>query len=209
VARGPAEFWQRWHVSLSTWFRDYVYIPLGGSRGSAPRRAVNVLATFLLSGLWHGASWNYVLWGFFHGLLLLGGRVLAPFAPRGKFWTAIAAPMQVAVMFALVNIGWLMFRETDTAYLFRDLTMSPFQATPLERQTGVYLFLFAALYSLPLWIHAAWELRAERRAAMAAVPAAPASPRRMAFEAVACGVLFAIILVFRSRTSLDFIYFQF
>jgi alginate O-acetyltransferase complex protein AlgI len=209
LARGPADFWHRWHISLSSWFRDYVYIPLGGSRGSPPRRACNVLATFVLSGFWHGASWNYVLWGFFHGLLLVGARALAPFAPRGKVWTAVAAPFQVAMMFAVVNVGWLMFRETDTAYLIRDFTLSPFHATPLERQTGLYLFLFAALYSLPLLIHAAWELTAREQAG-AAVPAASlTSPRRMALEAVLCGVLFAMILVFRSRTSLDFIYFQF
>ena len=209
ISRGPAEFWRRWHISLSSWFRDYVYTPLGGSRGSAPRRGFNVLATFVLSGFWHGASWNYVLWGFFHGLLLLGGRALAPLAPRRKPWTAVMAPLQAGVMFALVNVGWLMFRETDSAYLIRDLTMSPFHATPLERQTGLYLFLLAAFYSLPLWIHAAWELGADRRAATAPGTTARVSGRRMAFEAVACGILFAMILVFRSRTSLDFIYFQF
>jgi alginate O-acetyltransferase complex protein AlgI len=209
ISRGPAEFWHRWHISLSSWFRDYVYIPLGGSRGSAPRRGFNVLATFVLSGFWHGASWNYVLWGFFHGLLLLGGRALAPLAPRRKVWAAVMAPLQAAVMFALVNVGWLMFRETDTAYLIHDLTMSPFHATLLERQTGLYLFLLAVFYSLPLWIHAAWELGAGSRAAMAPGTTAHMSGRRMAFEAVACGILFAMILVFRSRTSLDFIYFQF
>ena len=226
VSRGPGEFWHRWHISLSTWFRDYVYIPLGGSTlrnadcglRTNQSRAIrkirnhqsairNVMATFLLSGLWHGASWNYVLWGFFHGVLLLVGRALAPLAPRGKLGIAVAAPFQVAIMFVLVNIGWLMFRETDTAYLIRDLTLSPFRATPLERQTGFYLFLLVAFYSLPLWIHAAWELGVQKRAA--AAPAAVVNPRRMVLEAIGCGVLFALILVFRSRTSLDFIYFQF
>ncbi len=208
LARGPADFWHRWHISLSSWFRDYVYIPLGGSRGSPPRRAFNVLATFVLSGFWHGASWNYVLWGFFHGLLLVGARALTPFAPRGRIRAALAAPLQVVVMFGFVNVGWLMFRETDTASLLRDFTLSPFRATPLELQTGLYLFLFAVLYSLPLWMHAAWEHTGPERAG-AVAPGVSTSPRRMALEAVLCGVLFAIILVFRSRTSLDFIYFQF
>jgi D-alanyl-lipoteichoic acid acyltransferase DltB (MBOAT superfamily) len=209
LSRGPTEFWHRWHISLSSWFRDYVYIPLGGSRGSTPRRAFNVLATFILSGLWHGASWNYVVWGFFHGLLLVGARALAPLTPRGKLWTGVAAPFQVAAMFVLVNVGWLMFRETETAALLRDFTLSPFHATPLERQTGLYLFLLAALYSVPLWMHAAWELAARERFAAWAVPARIASPHRVAIEAAACGLLVAMILVFRSRTSLDFIYFQF
>ena len=209
LSRGPADFWHRWHISLSTWFRDYVYIPLGGSMGSAPRRALAVMATFVLSGFWHGASWNYVVWGFFHGLLLLGARVLARFAPRGGVRAALLLPLQVAVMFGLVNVGWLMFRETDTAFLIRDFALSPFGGTLIERQTGLYLFLLAALYSIPLWIYSAWELGAHGRTDAGGASDGFRTPRRLAFEAVTCGVLFAVILVFRSRTSLDFIYFQF
>jgi D-alanyl-lipoteichoic acid acyltransferase DltB (MBOAT superfamily) len=206
LSRGPADFWRRWHISLSSWFRDYVYIPLGGSHGSAPRRAFAVLATFVLSGFWHGASWNYVLWGFFHGMLLLAGRALSRFAPREGFWSALVSPLQVVVMFALVNVGWLMFRETETAFLIRDFSLSPFGWPLIERQAGLYLFLLAALYSVPLWIYSAWDLSGQKAAG--AIRVLP-SPRRLAFEAVTCGLLFAVILVFRSRTSLDFIYFQF
>ena len=75
LASGPADFWRRWNISLSTWFRDYVYIPLGGSRRGPWREAANIMITFLVSGLWHGASWNYVLWGAYHGALLLIARV--------------------------------------------------------------------------------------------------------------------------------------
>ena len=75
LARSPADFWRRWNISLSSWFRDYVYIPLGGSRLGTWLWTRNVLITFLLSGLWHGASWNYVLWGLYHGLLLLVTQV--------------------------------------------------------------------------------------------------------------------------------------
>ncbi len=71
LARGPIDFWRRWHISLSSWFRDYVYIPLGGSRRGRARTLVNVFLTFLISGLWHGASWNYVLWGAYHGVLVV------------------------------------------------------------------------------------------------------------------------------------------
>ena len=82
LATGPGDFWRRWNISLSTWFRDYVYIPLGGSRRGPWRQAANILITFLVSGLWHGASWNYVLWGAYHGALLViargpGGRGFA------------------------------------------------------------------------------------------------------------------------------------
>ena len=78
LAAGPADFWRRWNISLSTWFRDYVYIPLGGSRRGPWREAANIMITFLVSGLWHGASWNYVLWGAYHGTLLLIARLFGP-----------------------------------------------------------------------------------------------------------------------------------
>jgi alginate O-acetyltransferase complex protein AlgI len=82
-SRSPAEFWRRWHISLSTWFSDYVYVPLGGSRHGRLRQARNVLITFLLSGLWHGASWNYVVWGALNGLAVLPG-VLWPRGTRAR-----------------------------------------------------------------------------------------------------------------------------
>ena len=88
LASGPADFWRRWNISLSTWFRDYVYIPLGGSRRGPWREAANIMITFLVSGLWHGASWNYVLWGAYHGALLLiarrGRAFIRPQAPSPK-----------------------------------------------------------------------------------------------------------------------------
>src|SRR5690606_24310071 len=109
-ARTPQEFWRRWHISLSTWFRDYVYIPLGGSRRGMARELANIMMVFLLSGLWHGANWTFVLWGGYHGLLLVAQRLarLVPF--HVPVWMQ---PLQIAGMFVLVQIGWLMFREHD------------------------------------------------------------------------------------------------
>ena len=74
IAHSPTDFWRRWHISLSTWFRDFVYIPLGGNRVPALQREANLMATFLVSGLWHGANWNYVLWGLYHGTLVVVTR---------------------------------------------------------------------------------------------------------------------------------------
>lgn len=104
-SRSITEFWRRWHLSLSKWLRDYLYIPLGGSRRSAARTYVNLFITMLLGGLWHGASWTFVLWGGYHGLLLAleracGKRGLLP-AP---------AAVQTAATFLLVLFGWLLFR---------------------------------------------------------------------------------------------------
>jgi alginate O-acetyltransferase complex protein AlgI len=77
LARSPREFWRRWHISLSSWFRDYVYVPLGGSHSGHARNLRALLVTFIVSGLWHGASWNFALWGAYHGLLLAGQRYLS------------------------------------------------------------------------------------------------------------------------------------
>ena len=113
-------------------------------------------------------------------------------------------------MFVLTNVGWLLFRETELSAIIRDLTLSPFGVSELDRQTGAYLFLLAFGYSVPLWIQSLWvdATRAssvagqQERAALAPWP-------RLVLQGVACGLAFAAILVFRSRTSLDFIYFQF
>ena len=110
LASGPADFWHRWNISLSTWFRDYVYIPLGGSRRGPGRVAANLMITFMVSGLWHGASWNYVLWGAYHGVLLVLSRVV-PGAQRLERSTVPGLrPLRVAGMFVLTCVGWLIFR---------------------------------------------------------------------------------------------------
>jgi D-alanyl-lipoteichoic acid acyltransferase DltB (MBOAT superfamily) len=207
VATGPADFWHRWHISLSTWFRDYVYIPLGGSRTGTGMWARNVMITFVVSGFWHGASWNFVIWGCYHGALLVVARALAPFEPRG-WWRRAAAPVQRLAMFALANVGWLMFREREFDALVRDVLLSPWAASAADRQTGAYLFLLAAVYSLPLWLHAAWDARPFARARDEGRPTY-AGPGWIAAQALLCGVLFALILVFRSREALAFIYFRF
>ncbi len=201
LARGPRDFWRRWHISLSTWFRDYVYIPLGGSRKGFGRELANILATFVLSGFWHGASWNYVLWGFYHGVLLVASRlrrrVLGEQRPD---WMNVFAPLQIAGTFVLVCIGWLMFRETDITMLMRDLTLSPEASSPLERQAGYALVLRVLPYAAPLVVQSLWvEIRRER-----AEPTWPAI-----VDGLLVGLLFAAILVARSQASLDFIYFQF
>src|SRR5262245_12874205 len=153
LATGPSDFWHRWNVSLSTWFRDYVYVPLGGSRRGQWRVSANLMITFLASGLWHGASWNYVLWGGYHGLLLVIARLAPRSAKReGGLWRLV----QVVTMFVFTCIGWLIFRETELSQLIADLQLSPLDSTPIGRSTGLYLFLLVLLYSLPLWIHDLW-----------------------------------------------------
>jgi alginate O-acetyltransferase complex protein AlgI len=124
------EFWRRWHISLSTWIRDYLYLPLGGSRRGTGQTYVNLWACFLLSGLWHGAAWNFVIWGAWNGLFLICDRL---------FWTRLAARMPrfvaVGVTLLLIMIGWAIFRAPDLPHLASVLQamMSPGQAGAFVR----------------------------------------------------------------------------
>jgi alginate O-acetyltransferase complex protein AlgI len=168
------------------------------------------MVTMLTAGLWHGASWNYVIWGGYHGILLALARIVVTRKGRRRRARRWLAPMQMAGMFVLANIGWLFFRETELSVLARDLTLSPFHATDLGRRTGAYLFWLAALYSVPLWIQGVW-VRFGGRDFTAAVDHDEERPAAgvVAVQALLAGLLFAGILLLRSTTSLDFIYFRF
>ena len=112
-SKNPREFWQRWHITLSSWLRDYIYIPLGGNRGSGLRININLMLTMLLGGLWHGANWTFVLWGFYHGCLIVAYRV---FGQSGQDQTRKSVQwIQAIVFFHCVAFGWLLFRAHDLA----------------------------------------------------------------------------------------------
>jgi len=118
-ATSPQDFWSRWHISLSTWLRDYLYIPLGGSRGSQAKLYRNLMLTMVIGGLWHGAAWTFVLWGFYQGVLLVAHRLARPLLDRVRpvdpidraCWKAL----RILVTFHLVCLGWLIFRATSVA----------------------------------------------------------------------------------------------
>jgi alginate O-acetyltransferase complex protein AlgI len=105
IATSVREFWRRWHLSLSTWFRDYLYVPLGGNRGSPARTAFNLLLVFFLCGLWHGANWTFVVWGLYHGFFLMLER-----SAWGRWLDARPRPLQAAYTLLAVLIGWVFFR---------------------------------------------------------------------------------------------------
>ena len=111
ISRSLTEFWRRWHISLSTWFRDYLYIPLGGNRVSRVRTYVNLVIVFFLCGLWHGASWNFVAWGLFHGMFLVLERMIA--WRRGG---VIAAWLGHGYVLVAVLISWVLFRSESLTY---------------------------------------------------------------------------------------------
>ena len=119
LSKNIAEFWHRWHISLSTWFRDYVYIPLGGSRVKFGRWAFNILVVFVLSGIWHGAAWTFLFWGFAHGLLHIIEKALRNRFPaketQSKWLSFSLDVLSIAKTFVLVTLFWVMFRATDFA----------------------------------------------------------------------------------------------
>ncbi|MEO8066917.1 MAG: MBOAT family O-acyltransferase [Flavobacteriales bacterium] len=113
-----SEFWGRWHISLSSWFRDYLYIPLGGNRVAVPRWYFNLFIVFLLSGLWHGADWTYVVWGALHGLYLIAAIVFKPFWSRifGEMKVRWYRWLNVFFTFHLVLCGWVLFRAESIGH---------------------------------------------------------------------------------------------
>jgi D-alanyl-lipoteichoic acid acyltransferase DltB (MBOAT superfamily) len=128
LAANPAEYWQRWHISLSTWLRDYLFLPLGGNRHGRWLSLRNLAITMVLGGLWHGAAWTFVVWGAYHGLLLVVHRLLQPLlgriAPAGAFARACWRGLRVFVTFQLVCFGYLIFRSNDLSHAFSLLTAS-------------------------------------------------------------------------------------
>ena len=128
IARSVREFWRRWHISLSTWFRDYLYIPLGGNRHGPVRTGANLLLVFLLCGLWHGASWTFLIWGVYHGIFLVLERVPAV----RRLLDRLPAPVQHAYVLLVVLVGWVFFRADTFAHALAYLeAMVDFSRPPL------------------------------------------------------------------------------
>ena len=139
LSKSVSEFWRRWHMSLGSWFRDYVYIPLGGSRVKPARWVLNILAVWMLTGLWHGASWNFVIWGLLYAVLLLAERLIPGLKKLGAFYT-----------FPVVMLGFVVFNATDLAQAAADIgAMFGFAGIPLvTAETLYYLRSFAILFIL-------------------------------------------------------------
>ncbi len=130
ISKSISEFWKRWHISLSTWFRDYLYIPLGGNRVPKIRRYFNLFFVFMMSGLWHGASWNYVIWGALHGIYLIIGQLAGHFQDKifGIFKNSkIINAIHVCITILLVVFAWIFFRAKtfkDAKYIISNLFSS-------------------------------------------------------------------------------------
>jgi D-alanyl-lipoteichoic acid acyltransferase DltB (MBOAT superfamily) len=145
------EFWQRWHISLSTWFRDYVYIPLGGNRKGTVRWLLNLIIVFLISGLWHGASWNFIIWGGIHGTFALAYAYL--FFKKNAPLKKITIPpfLGWSLTFAIVTVAWIFFRSTSLSYAFI-IIQHLFQGWATLFHSTNPLSLFFLDYTLSSWL---------------------------------------------------------
>jgi alginate O-acetyltransferase complex protein AlgI len=157
-SRDIAEFWRRWHISLSTWFRDYVYIPLGGNRGTVRRSLINIIVTFTVSGLWHGANTTFIVWGFLNGLyyipLFLSRRQKknTQIAGFGRRLPSLRELTSMFVTFFLVLIAWVFFRSPDLSFAIRYLdAMFSLSLFSIPSAKVVGLFWIAALILIE-WI---------------------------------------------------------
>jgi alginate O-acetyltransferase complex protein AlgI len=208
-ASSIGDFWHRWHISLSTWFKDYVYIPLGGSRVSVPRRYLNLLITFTISGLWHGANWTFVIWGLYNGMLLVAESTAA------KWWLGrgrLLGVVRRAVTLVLILIGWVFFRAPslesalgilhkialDTSLHTSEIVASMLLVTGDNRGAAVMLtttLLTACMFAM--------ELRRERH------PLQKGRIPSLAWQSAQIVLLFQAIMLFGVMRASTFIYFQF
>lgn len=154
AARGFSDFWERWHISLSSWLRDYLYIPMGGNRKGVARTFINVMVTMLLGGLWHGASWMFVIWGGLHGLFLVGERIIRQsFLYKWSIWEKSYGQLFLSlVTFMLVCLTWVFFRANDLpSALAMCRSMLNFGNAVLAFST--VLFSFDSITKIePLWL---------------------------------------------------------
>lgn len=197
-AQSITEFWQRWHLSLSNWLRDYLYIPLGGNRKGVRRTYVNLAMVMLLGGLWHGAAWNFVLWGGIHGVMLAFERSQGKDSP----YRNLPVPLKTAITFLIVTIAWVFFRAIDIGAAFAFIG-NMFGAGPKQDGTGLvggliyqpYYMIFYAVAALTVWLAPqTWDFT-----------------RRMTRPKVVYCLLMLVlsIIVLTSQAFNPFIYFMF
>ncbi len=168
ISRSIQEFWRRWHISLSTWFRDYLYIPLGGNRKGKRRTYFNLFAVFLVTGLWHGAQWTFVIWGLYHGIFIIIEKLGFEKVLK-KTWK----PIQHIYALLVVNVGWALFRaddiESSVAYLKTlfiytegDATVNDFIGYFNYNNEFIFTFILAVIFSMPIYPYLEQKLKSPK-----------------------------------------------
>ena len=206
-SRDIAEFWRRWHISLTTWFRDYIYIPLGGSRVSKAKVVRNTFVIFLVSGFWHGANWTFIVWGTYHALLflpliLLGrNRKYIQVVAAGSIFPSIRELCQMLLTISLVVLGWVIFRSDsimDAYHYFCGLTTSGPLTVTLGK-TEIFTYLFWPV----LMLFVEWVSRDKPHALAFNKNCIPVTLRWRTY------LLLITIICLNIRVDSPFIYFQF
>lgn len=187
----PSDFWERWHISLSSCLRDYLYIPLGGNRGGVLFTYRNLMLTMLFGGLWHGASWTFVFWGFYHGLMLCLYRVFK------TSWDSLPKLVQQVGMFVVAMVGWVFFRATSFTEALHVLRLMVVP-TPGTYFTEIDVRLVLGVMAIAAW----WSMRGPNPFEMKH----DWTPRRQVALAAAFGAGLALIVTARPS---PFLYFQF
>jgi alginate O-acetyltransferase complex protein AlgI len=205
------EFWQRWHISLSSWLREYLYISLGGNRRGRRRTAVNLLVVMVLGGLWHGASWNFAGWGLAHGLILAAERAVAGGRyGRPELVSAATRVPRILCTFTMVSLLWLFFVTPDasaSADFFARLVTAPVGLSILNGGLANAQIYALALFVFPVVVHHVVALLGEQRTTPARRRASPARVRG-AVETTALGTMLFLVAT-NSGVTGEFIYFTF
>ena len=200
-ALNPTDFWNRWHISLSTWLRDYLYIPLGGNREGKWQTYRNLMVTMLLGGLWHGAAWHFVIWGGYHGLILILYRLFEKRPihknPWGGDYNYLVVLLRMAFMFVLTLIGWLIFRTPSLEQLWFMVTHTSLRTTAETPALLTSLILFPApFFVLELYQYLSRDLLIFTK-----------WPQIIRVILYACLLIW--LFIFGVREPIEFIYFQF
>lgn len=193
------EFWKRWHIALSSWFMEYLYFPLGGSRVKYGRYLMNLMIVFLVSGLWHGAAWTFVLWGALHGLYQILEALRKKYfgEPIYNHWWSKA--LKMLFVFFLVNMAWIFFRANTIGDAFTAIIKiftnpgAPFMY-PMAMLFGMLSLVILVVKDFADEFHPSWKLLASDNKVI---------------ETIACALLAVYVVLFGVLESSQFIYFQF
>jgi D-alanyl-lipoteichoic acid acyltransferase DltB (MBOAT superfamily) len=201
LAVSPSDFWRRWHISLSTWLRDYVYVSFGGNRRGKWMTYRNLMLTMILGGIWHGANWTFVAWGVFHGALLCGYRMV--FGKENRDTLAeygwLQGGIRVLIMFHFICISWLLFRAdslTQASSMFMAM-LTDWRMTPVART----IFGSVLFYAAPMMLFEWWVNRRKNILELTNV--------HWAFRAAAYSYAILMLICFPPPVAHEFIYFQF